>query len=52
MNVGIETCYVNEKYFDGSFLSSKEKGHSTLNNDKKLLIIVLYSKVQKHKFDF
>lgn len=36
IKLGIEICYINKKYFDGTFLLSKEKGHSTLNNDKEI----------------
>lgn len=36
INHGIETCYVNEAYFEGTLISSKEKSHSTLNDDKEI----------------
>jgi dihydroorotate dehydrogenase electron transfer subunit len=36
ISLGIEICYINEKYFNSTFLSSEVSGHSTLNNDDKI----------------
>ena len=36
ISLGIEICYVNEAYFDSTFLSSTETGHTIINNDKEI----------------